>query len=67
MFPIVIGGLPQPGPIFAALPEPLSLPPLPQPQQPMAAASAPDGAPAGRPQPGSVLQVSHGIAAVLGD
>ncbi len=54
------GGLPQPGPIFQALPEPLPLPPLPQPQRPaeaMAPGMAPETAPAGLPQPGTVLQV----------
>ena len=54
------GGLPQPGPIFQALPEPLPLPPLPQPERPaeaMTPSMAPETAPAGLPQPGSVLQV----------
>ena len=55
------GGLPQPGPIFQALPEPLPLPPLPQPERPaeaMTPSMAPETAPAGLPQPGAVLQVT---------
>ncbi len=54
------GGPPQPGPIFQALPEPLPLPPLPQPERPaeaMTPSMAPETAPAGLPQPGTVLQV----------
>ncbi len=53
------GGLPQPGPIFQALPEPLPLPPLPQPERPAEAMSpgmAPESAPAGLPQPGTSFQ-----------
>ncbi len=53
------GGLPQPGPIFQALPEPLPLPPLPQPERPAQAMSpgmAPETAPAGLPQPGTSFQ-----------
>ena len=55
------GALPQPGPIFQALPEPLPLPPLPQPERPaeaMTPSMAPESAPAGLPQPGTVLQVT---------
>ncbi len=58
---VVSGGLPQPGPIFQALPEPLPLPPLPQPERPAEAMSpgmAPETAPAGLPQPGTSFQVN---------
>jgi hypothetical protein len=51
------GGLPQPGPIFQALPEPLPLPALPEPF----AAEAPETAPAGLPGPGASLQAQHHV------
>jgi hypothetical protein len=54
------GGLPQPGPIFQALPEPAPLPPLPMPEMPaeaMTPGMAPETAPAGLPQPGTSFQV----------
>ena len=47
------GALPQPGPIFQALPEPAPLPELPQP------AMAPESAPGGEPQPRAALQARH--------
>ena len=58
--PYIAGALPQPGPIFQALPEPLPLPPLPQPERPaeaMTPGMAPETAPAGLPQPGTSFQV----------
>ena len=54
------GGLPQPGPIFQALPQPLPLPELPQPQRPAEfQAEAPESAPSALPQPGAQLQAHH--------
>ncbi len=47
-----VGGMPQPGPQFQALPQPGPLPVLPRP------ADAPEGAPAGEAQPGVSLEVS---------
>ena len=63
------GGLPQPGPIFQALPEPAPLPPLPMPEMPaeaMTPGMAPETAPAGLPQPGTSFQVCfHFDSAIL--
>ena len=52
------GGLPQPGPIFQALPQPLPLPQLPQPQRPaeFQMVEAPESAPMGEAQPRAQLQ-----------
>jgi hypothetical protein len=55
------GGLPQPGPIFQALPEPLPLPALPEPFAAEAPSMAPDSAPAGLPGPGANLQVQRHV------
>ena len=64
------GGLPQPGPIFQALPEPAPLPPLPQPEMPanaeaMSPGMAPETAPASLPQPGTSFQVPSSTLTVL--
>lgn len=59
------GGLPQPGPIFQALPEPAPLPPLPMPEMPaeaMTPGMAPETAPAGLPQPGTSYQVACSLS-----
>ena len=59
------GGLPQPGPIFQALPEPLPLPELPQPQRPAefmtteSPTMAPEAAPGAEAQPGAQFQEHH--------
>ena len=58
------GALPQPGPVFQALPEPAPLPPLPRPAPQLQtmpaeamAAMAPMSAMAGEAQPGAQYQV----------